>query len=176
MAGSRRTGTYNRLSAAAVTTAFLSFAADPPDPPAGEVAGGRPPFQMPGARGRPAGEPVVDRPVVQSRIAVRQRVGARQDRDHPDRVQRRPARPRVHADLAICWLRIRESASSAVSSAVGRVCRYLSVVAMLAWPSRSFTTCRSAPPARSHEACACLRSCTLTLLSPHALRTGPHTW
>jgi hypothetical protein len=62
-----------------------------------------------------------------------------------------------HAILGV-GLRILVRASSAVSSAVGRLWRYFSVVEMLAWPSRSLTTCRSAPPARSHEACACLRS------------------
>ena len=50
------------------------------------------------------------------------------------------------AHLAASGWRMRLSASRAVSSAVGRLCRYFSVVAMLAWPSRSFTTCRSAPP------------------------------
>lgn len=60
----------------------------------------------------------------------------------------------VHADLEAGGWRMRLNASRAVSSAVGRLCRYLSVVAMLACPSRSFTTCRSAPPWRSHEAWA----------------------
>jgi len=58
--------------------------------------------------------------------------------------------------------RILAKASSAVSSASGKVCRYFSVVAMLAWPSRSFTTCRSAPPASSHDAWAWRRSCIRT--------------
>ena len=61
----------------------------------------------------------------------------------------------AQAGLASCGPRIRDSASSAVSSAVGRLCRYRSVVTMLAWPRRSLTTCRSAPPARSQDACAC---------------------
>jgi hypothetical protein len=34
---------------------------------------------------------------------------------------------------------------------VGRLCRYRSVVTMLAWPRRSLTTCRFAPPARSQD-------------------------
>ncbi len=38
--------------------------------------------------GLPAGESVVDRPLVQARVAVRQRVRACQHRDYPDRVQR----------------------------------------------------------------------------------------
>src|SRR5260221_6105056 len=33
---------------------------------------------------------------------------------------------------------------------------------MLEWPSRSLTTCRSAPPASSHEAWACRSPCTVT--------------
>jgi hypothetical protein len=126
----------------------------------GELADGQEHVDLGGpGLGLPAGQPVVDRPVVQPRVAVRQGVGARQDRDHPDRVQRRAARARVHADLLgrrvvgfVLRLRIRESASSAVSSASDRVCRYLSVVTMLAWPRRSLTTCRSAPPAKSQDA------------------------
>ena len=51
-------------------------------------------------------------------------------------------------------LRILLKASSAVSSASGSACRYLCVVDMSECPSRSLTTARSAPPARSHEACA----------------------
>jgi hypothetical protein len=100
----------------------------------------------------PSRQPVVDCPAVQADVAVGQGVAAGQDGDQADRVQGRAAGARVHADLANPVLRTRERASSAVSSASGSVCRYLSVVTMLAWPSRSLTTCRSAPPARSHDA------------------------
>ena len=78
----------------------------------------------------PAGQPVMDRPVVQTRVAVGQGVGAGEDGDHSDRVQGRLARAGIHAGFR--RFRIRLSASSAVSSAVGRLCRYFSVVEMLA--------------------------------------------
>jgi hypothetical protein len=85
-------------------------------------------------------------------VAVRESVGAGQDRDDADRVQGRLSRPGIHADFP--RLRILLKASSARSSAPGGVCRYFSVVAMLPWPRRSFTICKSAPPASSQEACA----------------------
>ena len=49
-------------------------------------------------------------------------------------------------------------ATTAEASAPGRLCRYFSVVVMLAWPIRSLTTCRSAPAASSHDAWAWRRS------------------
>lgn len=74
-------------------------------------------------------------------------------------------------------LRIRENASSAVSSASSNVCRYFSVVAIEAWPNRSLTTCRSAPPASNQEAWACLRSWIRTLIPRSAfLSAGFQTW
>ena len=57
--------------------------------------------------------------------------------------------------------RILAKAFTAVSSASGRLCRYFSVVEMLPCPSRSFTTWRSAPPARSQDRWAWRRPCIL---------------
>src|SRR5665647_2935505 len=54
------------------------------------------------------------------------------------------------------------NAASALSSASGRVCRYFWVVMIWAWPMRSMTDLRSAPPARSQEAWAWRRSCMRT--------------
>ncbi len=59
---------------------------------------------------------------------------------------------RVHAGRPFPRLRILLKASSAVSSASGRACRYLCVVEMSECPSRSLTTARSAPPAKPGEA------------------------
>ena len=58
----------------------------------------------------------------------------------------------VQSQAALGRVRTWRRAVRAVSSASGRVWRYFSVVTMLAWPRRSLTTSRSAPPANSHEA------------------------
>lgn len=74
----------------------------------------------------------MQRPRVQARVAVGQRIDTRQDRDDPDRVQRCPPGPRVHALLpfraglapfALPRLRIALNASSAASLPSGSVCR-----------------------------------------------------
>ena len=71
----------------------------------------------------------------------------------------------------------RSSAASAVSSAVGSVCRYLPVVATEPWPRRSFTTWRSAPPASSQDACEWRRSWSRGRgLSFAAEQAGIQTW
>lgn len=58
-------------------------------------------------------------------------------------------------------------------SAWGRVCRYCSVVVSRAWPMRSLTVWRSAPPASSQDAWAWRRSWTRTWNgSPAVLRAG----
>src|SRR5215469_972396 len=62
-------------------------------------------------RGLPAAEPVMDRPVIQPCVAVREGVHTRRDRDHPDRVQRGPPAPRVHRDLRACALAVRSGPS-----------------------------------------------------------------
>ena len=54
------------------------------------------------------------------------------------------------------------NAAKAAFPASGSVCRYFSVVVMDPWPRRSLTTCKSAPPASSHEACACRSPCGVT--------------
>ena len=56
-------------------------------------------------------------------------------------------------------------AARALSSASGSVCRYFWVVMIWAWPMRSMTVLRSAPPASSQEAWAWRRSCMRTLKS-----------
>ena len=55
--------------------------------------------------------------------------------------------------VRVRW-RMRVNASIALSSASGSVCRYFWVVWIWECPRRSITVLRSAPPARSHEACA----------------------
>jgi hypothetical protein len=69
------------------------------------------------------------------------------------------------------WTRVR--ASRLRWSVSGRVWRYFWVVWIWAWPMRSMTDWRSAPPASSQEAWACLRSWTRTGKSmPLALTAG----
>ena len=65
---------------------------------------------------------------------TRQRVTRGGDR------RRRTVPPSASSLMRTHRPRILASASGAVSSASGRECRYFSVVAMLAWPSRSLTT------------------------------------
>ena len=54
--------------------------------------------------------------------------------------------------------RVRRKAARARSSASSSVCRYRWVVANCACPMPSMTTLRSAPLARSQDACVCRRS------------------
>src|SRR5260221_9068462 len=70
----------------------------------------------------------------------------------PGQHARGVAGPWVHAVTLRLRVRILANASSAVSSASGKVCKYFSVVEMLPCPRRSFTVWRSAPPASSQDA------------------------
>src|SRR5450756_3066651 len=80
----------------------------------------------------------------------------------------------VAHDVDLC--RTASNAASALSSASGRVCRYFWVVMIWAWPMRSMTDLRSAPPARSQEAWAWRRSWTRTWKSmPERCRAGSQT-
>ena len=70
----------------------------------------------------------------------------------------------------------RVKASRFFWSLSGSVWRYFCVVWICACPIRSITPFRSAPPASSHDACACRRSCIRTPKSrPEALTAGSHT-
>ena len=86
-------------------------------------------------------------------------------------VDERPS-PRHGADRC----RTDSNAARALSSASGRVWRYFWVVMICAWPMRSMTDFRSAPPARSQEAWAWRRSWTRTWKSmPERCRAGNQT-
>ena len=115
----------------------------------GLMAGAAPPASAPGSMSRRACRGARELLARPGRGLVGE-LGDRATRRVPDS---QGCRPR---------LRILLSAVSAVSSVLVRACRYFSVVVMRAWPMRSLTVCRSAPPASSQEAWAWRRSCVRT--------------